>query len=230
MKSIDLIRRVNSALSFLQFMVIGMAVLATSAYVFSFSEMYFSNGIQEVDLQRKLTYEQVDALIEAGVPLINSKPFIIKDGIRETLTFSGERETTSRYTVNDTILLHPRSWKALLRLSFGLLYVLFIIYGIYLLKKLLQNTATKTPFIQENVAIIRRLAYLIFFYVFIGWFSRSVITELIKQSIQEGYSFSLKVGFSSSTFSILILGFLILILASVFERGIELKEEVALTI
>lgn len=229
MKSTILINRVRTALSFFQVILVLSVMVILFSYFYSLSSMYLPNKIQEVVIPYNLSYDQVDLLIETGAPLENSKPFLYKDG-KKTPLLRKDKEQTSRYSINHKILLSPSSWQGLLSLLFEMIYIAMLVYGIYLLKRLLVNSAEKTPFLRQNVKTIRMLSYLIFGSVVLKWIYHDIIQELIKQSIDSSYIFTINIGFNSDTFSMLTLGFLILILAYVFEHGVELKEEAALTI
>lgn len=231
MKSIQMIKRVDILLTVLCWLFIVAFAFFISAYLFSSTGKFIGDS-QKVDMPYQLSHEQVDHLIASGIPLVNSRRYTLEDGEKKYINLrnSDGSPMKSRYSINNKILLSPFSWQGMINLLCMSIYIVLMVYGLYLLKRILKNTIRYNPFVAENAVLLRRISYLVFAYVTASWLYHNVVSQLIKKSLDDSYSSSFTVGIDTETVSILLLGCLLLILASVFEYGGEIKQEVDLTI
>lgn len=223
MKSIDLIRKVNTALSVLKWMTIISGIIIMIVFVVNINGTYFGKTFQ-VEIPYKLSHEEVDLLIDAGAPLVDSRVY---KSSGEEIIFADDK---SRYKINNVIRVRAGSAWGIITLIYGVLYILLVVFGIVLLQKLLRNSSEITPFMQSNVLLIRQIAYVVFAFAILKWtngiFLEFLSMKLNPDNLSKSFNFSL----STSSLIPVLYGFLILILAAVFENGVELKEEAKLTI
>lgn len=223
MKSIDLIKKVNTVLSLLKWITIISGIAFIIVYALSVRGIHLGKTFK-VNIPYKLSHDEVDLLIEAGVPLTDSRSY--KNSGEEILFETNK----SRYEINNQIIVKAGSVWGIMTLLYGLIYMLLIVFGIILLQKLLKNSSSITPFMQSNVLLIRQIAYLVFAYAILKW-TNGIFSELVNMNLNpDNFSRGFNFSFSTSHLMPFLYGFLVLILAAVFENGVELKEEAALTI
>lgn len=222
MKSSHLIKHVTTLISICLWLAIAFLVFTVGSYIYSFSGNFVGASLK-IENNYSLTHDEVDQLIDTGLPLTNSRSYIIRDGKKEVLQFEDDK---SRYFINNHFLVAPNSWQGFLMILSSIVNISILIYGIFLLRKFLINTKNRGPFLRENILYIRRLANLILFVAVVRWFFNGTLTDIIKHS----YDSSQTIGFSFGFSSTFMLGLLVLILAAIFEYGVTLKEESELTI
>jgi len=206
MKSIKLIRRVNSALGIFKWLAILAGVITIATFVMNASGKY--NWAMSVDTPYTLSDNQVNQLISEGAHLKDFRT----------------------YKISHKSNIEPFSMWGIMSLIGMLLFIALIIYGIITLQKILTNASIDSPFTMENVRLIRRLALLVFGYAVFSW-TGGVFNNLMSLRLnpqQEPAMVDVNLG--TGNFQLLLFGFLILILAAVFQKGVELKEESELTI
>ena len=222
MKSSHLIKHVTTLISICLWLAIAFLVFTVGSYFYSFSGNFVGASLK-IDNNYSLTHDEVDQLINMGLPLTDSRSYIIRDGKKEVLQFEDDK---SRYFINNHFLVAPNSWQRFLMILSSIVNISILTYGIFLLRKFLINTKNRGPFLRENVLHIRRIVYLIFFYIFLSWLYNGTIIGLIKNSFNKSQGIPFTIDFNTQ----IILAFLVLILAAIFEYGVTLKEESELTI
>jgi len=217
-----------------------LKLLYVLLFIFVLFRVYISASgepkfTQHAKVPYELSYKQAKALSDAGVPhMITTPPFVIKDGKEVPLTLRNidGTETKSRYSIDISMLYMPTSLYGMLLLCFKFAKILFIILGIYFLRKILTNTKQKHPFIFNNVQNLRRISYIIFAYATLNWSYQYILTPLLSQRIipENSHSLWFTMGFNSADIAFVLLGFLVLTIASIFQHGYNMKQELDLTI
>lgn len=205
MKTVKLIQRVNKALGFFKWLSIIAALLLIVVWTMN------SNGnfswASSVEVPYTLGDSEVEMLKDGGAPLHKGT-----------------------YKINTKVLLGPFTKWGILKLIGNLLSILLVIFGIITIQKLLTNSSKISPFIRENIFLIRRLAYIVIGFATLSW-SREILENTIRMSLSYDKSRHLfEVPMDPSHLYVLVIGFVILVLATVFQNGVELKEESELTI
>jgi len=228
--TINMITRINQFLKL-------MYVLLTIFVLFrvGISSLNEPKFLQSVKVPYELSYRQAKALSDAGVPHIaTSRPFVIRDGKEVTLNMTNldGTESRSRYSVDVGMAYAPTTVFGFLRLLYNSAKILFIFLGIYFLRKILTNTKQHHPFVASNVKSLKRISYLIFAYVALNWSYQHLYIPLLSQKIipENSHSVLFTMGIDSTQVAFILLGFLVLTIASIFRHGYNMKQELDLTI
>ena len=224
--TIKMITRINQFLKL-------MYVLITTLVLFlaGISLLGQPKLAQSVKVPYKLSNKQAMALSEAGVPnLSTSSRYVVRDGKKVPLHFKDGTENLSRYSINIQRVYTINSSNGMLLFFFNFAKILFILLGIYLLRKILTNTKQDHPFVFNNVQNLRRISYLIFAYVILDWCYENLFMPYMSQQIIPGNYHSISIGIDSTHIALILLGFLVLTIASVFQHGYNMKQELDLTI
>lgn len=93
------------------------------------------------------------------------------------------------------------------------------------------NTLNKHPFVNKNSASLKWIAYLLFGFAFLDWFYRYIIKDVIREiHLSTGNSYYIGFNDEKISFTLLLIGFLVMIISSIFKYGYQLKTENDLTI
>jgi len=123
-----------------------------------------------------------------------SSIYVERDGKMEPIYFKDGSENLSRYAVNIHKVYTISSSNGMLIIFFKFAKILFILLGIYFLRKILSNTKQDHPFVFNNVQSLRRISYLIFTYVILDWCYKNLFMPYMSQQIIPGNFHSINRG------------------------------------
>jgi len=148
----------------------------------------------------------------------------------EPLHFKDGSENLSRYSIDIQKVYTINSSNGMLIFFFKFVKILFILLGIYFLRKILSHSKQDHPFAINNIQNLRRISYLIFANVILDWCYKNLFMPYMSQQIIPGNSHSIRIDIDSTYIAFVLLGFLVLAIASIFQHGYNMKQELDLTI
>lgn len=145
--------------------------------------------------------------------------------------YDAENQNSDIYLTNGEGRLHIENEEhnfIYLRLLSAFIDTLFYIFIIYLLRKIFFSLKTGEFFVKQNGIYIKKIAYAVLGLTLIPAFLNYLINIWVKQTLTiEGIIFKAQFEFDYGT---VFLALLIFVIAEVFIRGTELKEDQDLTI
>lgn len=203
------------------------------------------NPYQSVKANYELTSKQVKELTEDGYPGC-AKTYYPNDASARTLSGFSYSSTTNKFEWNyktvDSGACKPRnlgytfgvsskSFSGFMLFFFNTIRGLLIIACTYFLIKILSNTLKKHPFVNENNIKLKWIAITIFSYALFDWVYRDIIMEVVNM-LNRSNNDVFRFGFNSEkiNFTLILIGFFVLVISSVFKYGYQLKTENDLTI
>lgn len=232
--------------NFLKFMLV-LSCIQLAFTIFCYSYNLYNNSryvgdLLKVNSSYKLNNEQMNTLVESGYPNCVKRSFPKGTVLRTFIGwgYNKDKKLSRMYSdynsgecvpksIDYSYLVTAKSATGIILFLFEIAKILLIAAGIYLLHQILSNTLTKHPFVQHNSSKLKWIAYLLFGYAFGDWIYRDIIIDIINEA-SLGESVVLALNDESISFTILLMGFLVLIISSVFKYGYELKAENDLTI
>jgi len=246
MKRTKTIKNVQTFLKFL--LVLSFIQLAFIVFTYSinlFDNTKFFGSLLKVKSSYTLNSKQMNALVESGYPNCVKRNFP-KGNVQRTFSSFGydfkDKQFLWKYndyhlgecvpkSIDFSYLVTAKSTTGIMLFLFKLAKILFMIGGIYLLHQILLSTLKQHPFVQHNSTKLGWIAYLLFGYALLDWFYRDIIIDIINEiNITTGKSYYVGLNDEKISFTLLLIGFLVLIISSVFKYGYELKAENDLTI
>lgn len=246
MKHTKTIKNVRTFLKFL--LVLSCIQLAFLVFTYSlnlFDNTKFFGSLLKVESSYTLNSKQMNALVESGYPNCIKRNFP-KGNVQRTFNGVGydfnDKQFLWKYndynlgacvpqSIDYNYLVTAKSTTGIMLFIFKLIKILFTVGGIYLLHQIISNALKQHPFIKQNSTKLKWIAYLIFGYTFLDWFYRDIIIEIINEiNLAAGNTYYIGFNDEKISFTLLLVGFLVLIISSVFKYGYQLKAENDLTI
>jgi len=208
----------------------------------------FINGggdpYQSVSANYELSPNQINELVEAGYPGCTKVYYPNGNSARQLSGFGYSSKTKKfewKYTTVDSGECQPRnlgyhyavssrSLSGVMLFLFRFIRDLLIVACTYFLIKILTNTLKKHPFVNENSIKLRWIAIAIFGYAVIDWLYRDIVMEVVNMLHRDMEGFIFDFNSEKINFTLILIGFLVLIISSVFKYGYQLKTENDLTI
>lgn len=224
---------------------IQLAFITLSYTVNLFDNSKFFGGLLQVNASYTLNNEQMEALQESGyngcvrITYPNNSTAKSLTGINYSsknnkLAWKYEYQNSGDcqpQSIAYTYGVTSKSFTGLMLFLFKFIKTLLIGIGIYLLHQVLSNTLKVHPFVKENSSKLSWIAYLLFGFAFLDWLYRDIFLDLAKAvHLSAGEKWSIGFNTEKISFTLLLLGFLVLIISSIFKYGYQLKAENDLTI
>jgi len=242
-------KTIKNVRTFLKLALI-LSCIQLAFIIFSYAFNLYNNnktigGLLEVETSYTLSSEQMNLLKESGYPGC-VRPSYPNGNIGRTFTGIGysSKDKKISWTYKDhnegecrpqnldySYRVNAKSVEGFILFLFRLIKPLLVAAGIYFLLQILTNTLNIHPFVKDNSKKLNRIAFVIFMYAFIDWIYKDVFLEVINVIYKiNGAKWSIGFNNDKISFSLLLLGFLVLIISSVFKYGYQLKTENDLTI